>query len=203
MIDITFIQNRIKMLRQKHNITQHDLANAINITSQSIMNYETGKRIIPLETLDKIATYFNVSILSFFNEPVPSFIRNDRVKQIPIVRTVAENGRYDEMSISDWIEMPKLLCKNADFILFVKDESLEPYINNWDLAFIKRDVVPDNGDIALFYLNDELLIRILHYHPLEKVYTLKSHNPQYPPITIDKSDNFKIIGKVVATFSLT
>ena len=54
--------NRIKELREDHDLTQSDLAKHVGIDQRTISNYETGKSNPDTYALIKIADYFNVSI---------------------------------------------------------------------------------------------------------------------------------------------
>lgn len=53
---------RIKELREKENVTQKDLAQAIGLNRSSINQFENQYDIIPIKRLNQIANYFNVSI---------------------------------------------------------------------------------------------------------------------------------------------
>lgn len=54
--------NRIKELREKSNLTQAELGNQLNLSQITISGYERGYREPDLETLLKLADFFNVSI---------------------------------------------------------------------------------------------------------------------------------------------
>lgn len=54
-------KERIQELRKKNNLTQEQLANALNITPQSISKWENGLSTPDLEMLLNIANKFNVS----------------------------------------------------------------------------------------------------------------------------------------------
>lgn len=58
---MTFGRN-IANLRKDRNLTQEDVANALNISRASLGMYETDKRNPDLETLKKFANYFDVTI---------------------------------------------------------------------------------------------------------------------------------------------
>lgn len=58
--------NRIKELRQQHNMTLSDLSKASGVSVSSLSAYERGDRQPKIQTLDKIAQVFNVQ---------PSFIQ--------------------------------------------------------------------------------------------------------------------------------
>ena len=58
--------NRIKELRERKNLTQEDLAEYLNTTSQTISRYEIGDRKTNQDILFKLAEYFKISINDFF-----------------------------------------------------------------------------------------------------------------------------------------
>jgi transcriptional regulator with XRE-family HTH domain len=61
--DYKTIGNNIKVLREKLNYTQSQLANFLGIGERvTISYYETGERTIPLEHLTKIADLFGVEL---------------------------------------------------------------------------------------------------------------------------------------------
>lgn len=53
---------RLKDLRQDRDLLQKDIAKIINTTQQVYSEYELGIRIIPLEKIDILATFYNTSI---------------------------------------------------------------------------------------------------------------------------------------------
>ena len=52
---------RLKELRRKHNISQGDLAKALNLSQSALAQYEAGGRKISLSFIDAAATFFNMS----------------------------------------------------------------------------------------------------------------------------------------------
>lgn len=55
------VQN-LKLLRTKNNISQQQLADIIGVTQQSINKYENHKIEPDIQTLIKLAEYFNTSV---------------------------------------------------------------------------------------------------------------------------------------------
>jgi len=53
--------DRLKKLRQKHGMTQQDLAGLFHISASAISSYETGARIPDIIFLNELAKYYNVS----------------------------------------------------------------------------------------------------------------------------------------------
>lgn len=58
------MKNRIKELRQKNNLTLKELGQKVGMAANTISRYETGKREPKLETWQKLANYFGVSVPS-------------------------------------------------------------------------------------------------------------------------------------------
>lgn len=53
---------RLKYLRRLNDITQQELADYLNVGKTTISNYETGYSTPDVETLNKIADFFNTTI---------------------------------------------------------------------------------------------------------------------------------------------
>lgn len=52
---------RLKKLRKKEKLTQKDIATFLNISQPAYQQFESGKKKMNLETMEKLADYFNVS----------------------------------------------------------------------------------------------------------------------------------------------
>lgn len=60
------MKNRIQELRKSCKVTQNELADAVDVTRQTIISLESGKYNASLVLAHKIAQYFNVSIEELF-----------------------------------------------------------------------------------------------------------------------------------------
>ena len=83
---------RLIALRKEHHLTQSDFANLLNVSQAAIGNWELGKREPDLETLSRIADYFQVSVdylLGRSDDPEP-----EQKQKGPLLPTVAMNLRY-------------------------------------------------------------------------------------------------------------
>lgn len=92
----------LKMLRQKHNISQQKLASIIGISQQSINKYENQNTEPDIDTLIKLAEYFNTSIDYLVGytdqEGLPLNLKNTKIinkDELNIVKTyrVLENDK--------------------------------------------------------------------------------------------------------------
>lgn len=77
------MKNRIKELRQSKGLSQSELAQKVGISNQAISHYETGKRHAKIETWQKLADYFDVSVpyLQGFDEHRPNRLKELRQKK--------------------------------------------------------------------------------------------------------------------------
>ena len=53
---------RIRNLREDRDLTQQDIAKVLNCTQACYSHYESGKRDLPTEVLEKLADFYGVSI---------------------------------------------------------------------------------------------------------------------------------------------
>ena len=60
------LENRLKVWRAEKNITQEELANAVNLSRQTVNAIERGKFVPSVLTAIKIAKYFETEIESIF-----------------------------------------------------------------------------------------------------------------------------------------
>ena len=54
--------NRIKDLREDHDLTQDQIAKAIGITQRKYSYIETGSQLLTEEILNSLADYYNTSV---------------------------------------------------------------------------------------------------------------------------------------------
>ncbi len=56
------MRTRIRELREDRDLTQTEISKLLNISQVAYSYYELNKRNIPLETLCKLADFYNVSL---------------------------------------------------------------------------------------------------------------------------------------------
>lgn len=67
MDNLHLFGKRIKELRKSMGVTQEQLAEIIELDAKQIGNIETGSGFTTMQTLEKIAKYFDVEICELFN----------------------------------------------------------------------------------------------------------------------------------------
>lgn len=60
------MQNRIQEMRKAMRVTQNELADAVNVSRQTIISLENGRYNASLALAHKIAKYFGVAIEELF-----------------------------------------------------------------------------------------------------------------------------------------
>ncbi len=66
------VYQRIRDLREDHDLKQKEMAKILNCSQQVYSNYELGQRDIPTEILIRLSQYYNVSVdylLGLTNNP--------------------------------------------------------------------------------------------------------------------------------------
>ena len=56
------VYKRIRDLREDRDLTQKEMANALNCSQQVYSNYELGQRDIPTDILIKLSAFYQVSV---------------------------------------------------------------------------------------------------------------------------------------------
>ena len=55
------IKNNIKMLREKHNMSQQEFGKIAGVSDKAVSAWETGKRIPRMGAIEKIANHFGIN----------------------------------------------------------------------------------------------------------------------------------------------
>ena len=105
----------------------------------------------------------------------------------------AGTGQYLNDVRVERIELP--VDVDADFVIPIKGDSMEPDYHNGDLVFIQTSVDLNDGVIGVFNYNGEAYIKQLVIDT-EQSY-LHSLNPAYKDMPITPETDFRIIGEVV------
>lgn len=105
----------------------------------------------------------------------------------------AGTGQYLNDVRVERIELPVDI--DADFVIPIKGDSMEPDYHDGDLVFIQTSVDLNDGVIGVFNYNGDAYIKQLVIDK-EQAY-LHSLNPAYKDMPITPETDFRIIGEVV------
>ena len=88
----------------------------------------------------------------------------------------------------------------ADFCVTVSGDSMEPYIRDGDMAFVRRNTDLEDLDVGVFFLDGDVLIKQVVTDPFKNVYLL-SANPHRQDanriIPHDSASTLVCFGKVI------
>lgn len=105
--------------------------------------------------------------------------------------------------LRDSLDFNRDLIKNPEATFYGRvsgDSMRNAGINEGDIAVIDRSLQPTDGDVIVAYVNEEFTIKYLDLtHKEEGYIELQPANPDYSPIRIDSTDNFRVWGVVVWT----
>ena len=72
---------KLKELRQKHNLTQKDIAKLLKMPYTTYNSYESGKSQPSTETLQTLADYYNVSLDEVFGREYSNIIDKSKLNE--------------------------------------------------------------------------------------------------------------------------
>lgn len=167
--------NNIKTIRKGAKLNQCNFANLLNVSQQTISNWENGVTEIDLESLKKISNHFKVSIdyiLDKTDLPIElnSLKWNDNVRpinlkkeidfgKIPILGSIAAGNpkeAIEENNIDNWILADmNALGTGLHFGLEISGTSMEPRIYEGDIAIIEACDWVQSGQVAAVRVNGE------------------------------------------------
>lgn len=105
--------------------------------------------------------------------------------------------------LRDSLDFNRDLIKNPEATFYGRvsgDSMRDAGINEGDIAVIDRSLQPTDGDVIVAYVNEEFTIKYLDLtHKDDGYIELRPANPDYSPIRIDSTDNFRVWGVVVWT----
>ncbi len=109
----------------------------------------------------------------------------------------AGTGQYLNDVQVETIELPVNI--DADFVIPVYGDSMEPEYRSGDYVFVKLSVELADGDIGVFEYYGDAYIKQLLIN--DEGAFLHSLNSKYEDIPIDRDSDFRIIGEVVGSFT--
>lgn len=141
----------LKRLRTQRGISQDKLAQELEISKSAISMYENGRRVPPLEMLEALADYFNVTLSSL------NGVVEKAAVQIPVVGHVIAGIPTEAVEdIVDWEEIPRMMSYRGDYIgLKVKGTSMEPRFVEGDTVIVRRQPDVESGEIAIVFVNGD------------------------------------------------
>lgn len=193
-------QNTIFQLADVFNVSVDDLFPAINAETPSTSPVQAIYDQLTPPRQAKALTYLEKQLLEQ-NEEETKINEVSEVIQLYSYNyydhpASAGTGQYLNDVRVEQIELP--IDVDADFVIPIKGDSMEPDYHDGDLVFIQTSVDLNNGVIGVFNYNGEAYIKQLVIDK-EQAY-LHSLNPKYKDMPITPETDFRIIGEVVGRY---
>jgi len=198
-----FAQN-LKYLRSKYNVEQMELANYLGRKSaSSISEWEKGKYTPKAGTLNKIATYFHVSLSELMEKDLQNAIPNARpvtnMVRIPIIGTIACGDAITaEENITGYKERPKDDLPGGElYYLLAQGDSMLPAIPDGSLVLCRKQEDVENGEVAAVLVNGDEETTLKKVRKVNNLIILEPFNSEYDPIVITQDNPARIVGKAL------
>ena len=213
----------IKKWRYKNNLTGAELAKKIEVSQQFLNEVENGKKKLSKKVFEKIVLVVDFETkneleYTFYVNELPSNLKEKlegkikvgnidlnnpitKFKEIPVYDSISAGKGSCKSGIVGYIPLPETNGFKGEVIgIKVAGDSMQPDIKNGDTVLIKKEIMPENGEVGAFILNDEGLLK--RYKKTDRGdIILSSDNKDYDPIIINESDEFYIVGKKVGVFN--
>jgi len=160
------------------------LVRGFDVKTYTICKWETGASKPSVEAflaicdicqvVDIRRTFSKQRHLKLYNVPVSAGVGN-----------FLADGGYE------MIEVESTVPESADYAVRISGDSMMPRFVDKQIVFVHEQSVLDEGDIGVFFLNDEAYMKKLGKG------CLLSLNATYAPIMLKEFDVFKVLGKVV------
>ena len=205
-------EESLKALRTSKQMSQMELAKQLKTSKSSINMYERGEREPGIETLEKIADYFNVDLdyllgksdfanrhewLSSIDVPA-NIMPMPEMRKIPLLGTIACGEPILAVeNIEEYVKIPKDVP--GDFALRCKGDSMiNARIFDGDIVYIRQQDTVENGEIAAVLIDSEATLKRVWL--FDDHIVLEPENPMYPPKSYwyEEMNNVRILGKAVA-----
>ena len=197
------IGNYEKGFRSPKKDTMFDLANAFNISIDDLFPPIQKDSSSPTSSIQTIYDELNpprqVKVLNYAKMQL-----NEQENEVSEAIQLYSYDYYDHPASAgtgqylndvrvERIELPVDI--DADFVIPIKGDSMEPDYHDGDLVFIQTSVDLNDGVIGVFNYNGDAYIKQLVIDK-EQAY-LHSLNPAYKDMPITPDTDFRIIGEVV------
>lgn len=192
---------RIRALRLQKGLKQAEFAKAMGVQQSTASNWETGRYEPDNDSLQKIASYFEVSVdylLGQSDDPTPHL----KGRRIPVLGDVAAGIPIEAIQdILDYEDIDEDLARTGEFFgLRIKGSSMEPRMMEGDVVIVRQQETAETGDTVVVTVNGDLAtVKKIKIGPAGV--TLLPTNPIYDPLFFSCEEveqlPVRIIGKVV------
>lgn len=206
--------NRLRFLRNEKGESLEKIAKFLNVTIQTISNYETEKRDMTPDTILKLSEYFDVSTDYLLGK---SDIKNNHSNIDESDKKFYMCPVYGQISAGqpNWAEeciegrlpidpdLMGIVNPEEHFFLRVNGESMNKIIKNGAFALIHKQDIVEDGEIAAVLVNgyDATLKKFTRQGDMI-ILEPQSDDESFKTQVYDKTTPIKILGKYVGKMEI-
>ena len=200
----------LKQCRKQKGISQAELASKLGVTQQAVGKWESGKSSPDPATVARIAEILSTTAdfllglyrpVSNVTTPEERCFGNYAESLIPVIGTV--KAGYGALAFEEDYGQEYARVKDPSnyFYLVVRGDSMEPRIQDGDLALVHKQDTLENGDLGVLVYGDEGEGTLKRYIQRGNCVVLQPFNPAYNELVIkgDDLNRLHIAGRVVET----
>lgn len=198
---------RLKELRRTRGLSQVALAKELNLTQQAVGKWETGRSQPDPDTLRRLADFFDTTVDYLLDRsdtarPAPILPYTAAGEHpIPVIGTV--RAGYGALALEEdcGVEYARVKDPQNYFYLLVKGNSMEPRIQDGDLALVHKQNTLEDGDLGVMVFGEDGEGTLKKFIRRGNAVVLQPFNPDYQPLVLVGDDlaQLYIAGKVIET----
>jgi repressor LexA len=197
------IAKNIKKLREKHNLTQKELAEIAGVTDKSVSAWENGQKEPRMGAIQKIADHFGILKSDIIEDQKIKNINKNKLTgdsaPMPLLGSISAGIPIEMIPVKEYINVPREIAEmypNA-FLVQVSGDSMNKIIPSGALALIDPTEEVKNGDICAVAVNgydatlkrfykfqDGITLEPESYNPENKTQFYGSKEQEYNPIYV-------------------
>lgn len=181
-----------------------DVVRQTGISESTVYDYFNGHTLPSPESIDKLARFFHVDKGQL--DPRYAMPENltpidqSHLIEIPLIGHIACGEPITaDQNIEGYITeyFPESVDPDSVFALKCEGNSMEPYILDGDIAYIRQQPEVEDGEIAAVLVDGDTRATLKRVKKVGDQVFLLPDNPRYSPIVLDADHPGKIIGKMI------
>lgn len=181
-----------------------DVVRQTGISESTVYDYFNGRTLPSPESIDKLAHFFHVDKGQL--DPRYALPENltpvdqSHLVKIPLIGHIACGEPITaDQNIEGYITeyFPESVDPDSVFALKCEGDSMEPYILDGDIAYIRQQPEVEDGEIAAVLVDGDTRATLKRVKKVGNQVFLLPDNPRFKPIVLDADHPGKIIGKMI------
>ena len=182
-----------------------DVVRQTGISESTVYDYFNGRTLPSPESIEKLAHFFHVDKgqldprFATLPENLTPVDQSHLVK-IPLLGHIACGEPITaDQNVEGYITeyCPESVDPDSVFALKCEGDSMEPYILDGDIAYIRQQPEVEDGEIAAVLVDGDTRATLKRVKKVGDQVFLLPDNPRFKPIVLDADHPGKIIGKMI------